>query len=444
MDLDRQAATTLNTLLRSTGVSTFALVTLLLNSKRRAFLAGSSLSQKSPIETSWTCRRGKHQKSPETDWHTWLFLGGRGAGKTRAGAEWLTTRALPGAHLALVGPTLNDVREVMIEGPSGLRTMAAKAGGLRYYPSRRKLYWANGAAARVFSAEDPERLRGPQFDAAWGDEFCVWPRKEETLALLRMGLRRGTDPRLMLTTTPRPSAVLRRLMAEPGVETTRATAGDNAANLAPGFLEMLDSLYGGTRMAAQEIQGQVLDAPEGALWRAEDFARLRTPWPARFDRLVIGVDPPVSATGDACGIVAVGRTGETAVVLEDASARGLTPLGWARRVCEVAARLHAHQIVAEANQGGEMVRTVLNQAGAPCPVALVHATLGKRARAEPVAALYEQGRVGHAAAFPDLEEELMALGDETLAHSPDRADALVWALTALMLTERREPRVRVL
>jgi len=394
------------------------------------------------LEQAWLLTANPAQKPPEEPFHTWLLLGGRGAGKTRAGAELITALAVPGARLALVGATLNDVREVMIEGPSGLKAVAAKGERPSYRSSRRRLAWKNGAVAYAYSAEEPERLRGPQFDAAWCDEFCAWPRPAETLALLRMGLRLGDDPRLVITTTPKPSAALRALMAQPGVKVSRAETATNAQNLSPGFLDALNALYGDSRMARQELEGQVLDGAEGALWRAEDFTRLRAPWPERWDRLVVGVDPPVTASGDACGIIAVARVGEVAVVLEDASVSGLNPLGWARAVAAVADRLNADQVVAEANQGGEMVRAMLLQAECACPIHLVHARTGKRARAEPVAALYERGRVSHAGAFPRLEEELMALGSDALTHSPDRADALVWAVTALLLGDRKAPRVR--
>ncbi len=395
---------------------------------------------------SWLERATDAQIHPLPDnWKTWLFLGGRGAGKTRAGAEWLHGQALPGARPALVGATLNDVREVMIEGPSGLLNTGPDDKRPRYESSRRRLKWRNGALAYAFSAEEPERLRGPQFDAAWCDEFCAWPHLGETLALLRLGLRRGSDPRLVITTTPRPSPALRALMAEPGVVTSRARTADNAHNLAPDFLATVDALYGGTRRAAQELDGVVVEAAEGALWRVEDFARLRCPVPDRFDRIVVAVDPPVSAHGDACGIIAAGRVDDRAVVLDDATVGGLSSLGWAQRAVAAARRWNAGSIVAEANQGGEMVRTVLNMAGCPVPIVLVHAKASKRLRAEPVAALYEQGRVRHAGVFGALEEEMMALGvegDGGLKHSPDRADALVWAVTNLLLTERVAPRVR--
>ncbi|WP_426014916.1 DNA-packaging protein [Caulobacter sp. DWR2-3-1b2] len=384
-----------------------------------------------------------HQKAPSDPWTTWLFLGGRGAGKTFAGASWIVDQAEPGVHLALVGPTFHDVREVMIEGPSGIKSLYPPGERPTWRASRKRLEFKNGAVAQAFSAEDPDSLRGPQFHAAWADEFCAWRRPAETLAMLRFGLRLGQDPRLVVTTTPRPIRALRTLIAEPGTIDTRAATGANAAYLAPAFLATLQSLYGGTRLAAQELDGLIVEG-EGGLFRAEDLARCRGAPPAAFDRVVVAVDPPATAGGDACGIVVCGRAGDRAFVLADLTARGLSPHGWARRAVEAAHRFDADALVAEANQGGDMVRAVLAQADPPCPVKLVKASLGKRARAEPVAALYEQGRVVHCGAFPALEEELMALGSGDLAHSPDRADALVWALADLMLGIGRRPRLSVL
>jgi phage terminase large subunit-like protein len=395
----------------------------------------------------WPAQARTAQTPPSNErWKTWLFLGGRGAGKTHAGAGWLNGQAVKGARLALVGATLNDVREVMIEGPSGLRAITDDEDRPTYQSSRRRLVWPNGAVAHAFSAEEPERLRGPQFHAAWCDEFCAWPRAGETLALLRLGLRRGSDPRLVVTTTPRPSAALRRLMAEPGVVITRAGTADNAENLAPDFVASLEALYGGTRLAAQELDGLVVEAGADALWRAEDLARLRCAPPDRFDRIVVAVDPPISANGDACGLIVAGRADGIAYVLEDGSARGLGPIAWARRAADLARRWKVDKVVAEANQGGEMVSTMLAMAECPAPVRLVHARLSKRARAEPVAALYEQGKVRHAGTFAALEEEMLALGGDgnDLTHSPDRADAMVWAITELMLERRAQPRLSIL
>ncbi|HYF23187.1 MAG TPA: terminase family protein [Caulobacteraceae bacterium] len=402
-------------------------------------------------DTLWRLTAHPAQRPPEGPWRTWLFLGGRGAGKTRAGAEWLAARARPGARLALVGPTLHDVREVMAEGTSGLLRLPGRPRP-RWEAVRRRLVWPNGAVAYAFSAEDPDSLRGPQFHAAWADEFCAWRRPGETLALLRMGLRLGNDPRLAVTTTPRPIPALRALVAEPLTVRTDAPTGANAANLSPAFLEDLKTLYGGTRLAAQELDGRLLEG-EGALWRAADLERARVPAPpGPMERVVVAVDPPAGMDGDACGIVVAGRVGDRAWVLADRTTRGLSPLGWARRVADAATAFGASRIVAEANQGGEMVRACLSAGGAPCPVRLAHAARGKRARAEPVAALYEQGRVLHAGVFTELEEELLALGSGggecgRRGASPDRADALVWAITDLLIHPagpRAEPRIRLL
>ncbi|MFO1018395.1 MAG: terminase family protein [Hyphomonadaceae bacterium] len=381
------------------------------------------------------------QRAPDGAWSTWLFQGGRGAGKTRAGAEWLAARAekSPGLY-AMVGPTQHDVREVMVDGPSGLRNLPGRERPW-YERSRRRLLWPNGSIAYAFSAEEPERLRGPQFTAAWADEFCIWPRPSETLAILRMGLRLGLSPQLVVTTTPKPIPALRLLRAEASCVVTLAATEVNAAHLAPSFLDGLAALYGGTRLAEQELEGRLLEG-DGALWKLSDLERARGGVaPARCERVVVGVDPPAGAGGAACGIVVAGRVGRQAFVLADRSALGLSPLGWAMRVAETAREFGAVEIVAEANQGGDMVRATLAQAGAPCAVRLVHASRGKRARAEPIAALYEQGRVTHCGAFAALEEELLALGVNESEGLLDRADALVWALTALM-TGGEGPRVR--
>ena len=280
------------------------------------------------------------QRPPDGDWRAWLFLGGRGAGKTLAGAAWLAGQACEVGRLALVGPTYSDVREVMIEGPSGLRGLGAAFGPVggppRYEPSRRRLVWPNGSVGFVFTAEDPDGLRGPQFHAAWADEVCAWARPAETLAQLRMGLRLGEEPKLMLSTTPRPITALRDLMAEPGLVSTRGSALDNAANLAPGFVEGLRALYGGTRLERQEIDGEVLEALEGAVFRAAEMERARALWgegaPERFDRVTVAVDPPAGLHGAACGLVTAARSGGRAWVLADDTVAGCSPLSWAQRV----------------------------------------------------------------------------------------------------------------
>lgn len=386
-----------------------------------------------------------HQKTPTCDWRTWLMLGGRGAGKTFAGAFWLheLARKTGGLTLALVGPALHDVREVMVEGPSGVKALAAPIDRPRWEAGRKRLVWNNDSVAYAFSAEDPDSLRGPQFHAAWADEFCAWREPERVISNLRFGLRLGEAPRLVVTTTPRPMPALRRLMAEPGLVDSRGGTEANAENLSPGFLSHVRRLYAGTRLEAQELEGLVVES-DGALFQAEDLARAKGERPGRLEKIVVAVDPPASAHGDACGIVAAGKLEGRGFVLADRSQRGLSPLGWGRRVVAVAAEFGADAVVAEANQGGEMVRTVLEQAGCAVPIRLVHASRSKRARAEPVAALYEQGRVVHCGEFPELSEELMALGADDTRRSPDRADALVWALSELLLKRPGRPRVRVL
>ncbi|TFW14089.1 DNA-packaging protein [Brevundimonas intermedia] len=385
-----------------------------------------------------------HQHKPrDLDLRTWLLLGGRGSGKTFAGSVWVDkmARKLSGITIALVGPALHDVREVMVEGASGIKALAEPGDRPRWEAGRRRLVWDNQSAAYAFSAEDPDSLRGPQFHAAWADEFCAWRKPEMVLSNLRFGLRLGDEPLLAVTTTPRPIPALRRLMAEAGTVTERAATALNAQNLSPGFLAHLHDVYGGTRLAAQELEGLVVEG-EGALFRIEDLKRARGARPVELERVVVAVDPPATAGGDACGIVVVGRKGRQAFVLADRTVRGLSPGGWAGAVCQAARDYGAHEVVAEGNQGGDMVRAVLRTNDCPAPVEMVHASRSKAARAEPVALLYEQGRVVHCEAFPALEEEMLALGCEG-GPSPDRADALVWAVSRLMLGKALEgPSIR--
>lgn len=392
----------------------------------------------------------KAQRPPtDRDWRTWLFLGGRGAGKTRAGAEWLRYSVLYGGcrRAALIGPTLNDVREVMIEGPSGLRTIAPKSEEPpRYEVSRKRLVWENGAEAHVFSAEDADRLRGPQFDAAWCDEAAAWPKGQAVWDMLQLALRLGDYPRAVVTTTPRPVPLIKALVADGSTIVTRARTADNAANLAPGFLEIVQRAYGDTRLGRQELDGELIEDLDGALWTREMIEDARAPAPSELENVIVAVDPPVSsgARADACGIVAVGigRDARRGVVLADGSVQGCTPLQWATSVVALAVKTGAGTVVAEANQGGEMVRHALETAGCAVPIRLVHAKAGKIARATPVAALYEAGLVVHAGIFRELEDEMCSFTAQGFAGSPDRVDALVWGLWALMLDRRAAPRVR--
>lgn len=387
-----------------------------------------------------------HQRAPVGDWSTWLVLGGRGAGKTLAGAVWAADQAArlgEGGRIALIGATLHDVRSVMIEGASGILSLPRwKETRPEWRPSLRTLRFPGGCEAQAFSAEDADSLRGPQFHAAWADEFCAWKGAGDALAMARLGLRLGDRPQAVVTTTPRPTRALKRLMGEASCVVSRAGTEANAAHLSPGFVEGLKALYGGTRLEAQEIEGQVVD--DGlALFSAEMMAGCRGVSGGKWDRVVVGVDPSVTAGGNACGIVVVGRVGEACEVLADRTVGGVSPDAWARAVVAAAEDHSADEVVVEVNQGGELVTGLLKAVGAGLRVEGVRASVGKRARAEPVAALYEQGRVRHVGAgLERLEEELMAVGDE--AGDLDRADALVWAVTRLMLGEARAtPRARL-
>lgn len=388
-------------------------------------------------------------------WITWLVLGGRGAGKTRAGAEWVRGLALgrppfadrPVGRIALVAETMADVREVMVEGVSGLRAVHDDATRPRWEAVRRRLVWPNGAVAQGFSAEDPESLRGPQFEAAWLDELAKWRRAEATFDMLQFGLRLGARPRQMVTTTPRPSALLKRLLADPATAVTRARTAHNARHLAPGFLDAVLARYGGTRLGRQELDGELIEDRPGALWARAALEALREAAAPPLARIVVAVDPPASsrAGADACGLVCAGIDGGGCVhVLADASEAGLRPAVWAARAVALYRRFAADRIVAEVNQGGEMVKAVLAEIDPAVPVEMVRATRGKFLRAEPVAALYEQSRVRHAGAFPELEDEMCDFSADGLSsgRSPDRLDALVWAVTALALGQKARPRVR--
>ncbi|MEM7661995.1 MAG: terminase family protein [Pseudomonadota bacterium] len=386
------------------------------------------------------------------DWQTWLFMGGRGAGKTRAGAEFLQYAMCRGGYrrAALVAPTLHDAREVMIEGPSGLIAIAEQDEDRpTYQTSRRRLLWPNGGEAFVFSAEDPDSLRGPQFDIAWCDEIAAWSRGEEMWDMLQMGLRLGEEPRAVATTTPRPVALVKRLLSDETTVVTRSTTADNARYLAPGFLDAVERLYGGSRLGRQELDGELIDDPIGALWTRSGLDTVRVRSAPNLDRVIVAVDPPVTEgpKADTCGIIGAGchagvDGSEMAYVIADASVQGLSPLNWAGRVASVAREIGAERVVAEANQGGEMVRHALNTAGCDVPVRLVRAKLGKRARATPVAALYEAGRVKHVGVMRALEDEMCSFGADGFSGSPDRVDALVWALWSLLLERTEKPRVR--
>jgi phage terminase large subunit-like protein len=399
----------------------------------------------------WTFWQRDDQSEPQEDWRVWLVMAGRGYGKTRMGAEWVSGLAAthPGARFALVGATLNEARQVMVEGESGLLSLPFIERP-EWEPSLRRLTWSSGAVATLYSAAEPESLRGPQHHFAWADEIAKWPCGVAAWDNLMLGLRLGAAPRVMATTTPRPVPLVRRLIQENGVAKTRGRTVDNEMNLPSDYVESIKAAYEGTRWGRQELDGELIEDVAGALWSRDLLERQRMANAPDLMRIVVGVDPPVSDHGDACGIVAVGL-GEDgkAYVLADHSVSGASPEGWARAVAGAVEAWSADRVIAEDNQGGNMVESTLRAADLAMPVKRVHASRGKSARAEPVAALYESKRAFHVGGFAELEDQMCGLisggGYEGPGRSPDRADALVWAMTELMLGKAaRVPRVTVL
>lgn len=384
------------------------------------------------------------QMPPPGDWTTWLILAGRGFGKTRAGAAWVNARAAAtrGMRIALIGATHADARAVMVEGDAGVLATAGAALP-RFEPSRRLLTWRNGSTAALFSAEEPDALRGPSFHFAWADEAAKWHDGAAVLANLRMAMRLGSRPRLLLTTPPRPLPWLKEMAGKgvaDGVAVTRGSTHDNRSNLPTSFIDAVTREYGGTRLGRQELGGEIVDDLDGALWTRGMVEACRARIVPALRRTVVGVDPPASSGvhADACGIVvvALGADG-CGYVLADRTVQGKSSEDWARAVAAAVDAFDADRVVVEVNNGGEMVVAVLRAVAPHLPVRPVRAALGKVARAEPVAALYGIGKVRHVGAFPALEDELCGLitggGYAGPGRSPDRADALVWALSELML-----------
>ena len=406
-----------------------------------------------------------HQMPPEGAWRTWVILGGRGAGKTRAGAEWVRSEVEGSRPLevgrsrrvALVGETIDQAREVMVFGESGILACSPPDRRPKWEATRRRLVWPNGAVAQVFSAHEPESLRGPQFDAAWVDELAKWKKAEEAWDMLQFGLRLGPAPRQCVTTTPKNVAVLKAILANPSTVETHAPTEANRAYLAASFLEEVRVRYAGTRLGRQELDGVLLEDADGALWTSAALEAGRVDHRPPLDRIVVAVDPPVTghSGSDECGILVVGAATQgdpqtwRAVVLEDASVSGASPSVWAEAAIQAMERHGADRLVAEVNQGGDMVESVIRQIDPLVPFRAVRATKGKSARAEPVAALYEQGRVAHMRGLGTLEDQMcqMTVQGFNGQGSPDRVDALVWALHELMIAPMatwRRPRVRSL
>jgi len=423
------------------------------------FLKQLTKAQIDEILHSWEFWARDNQLEPDgDDWDYWIFNAGRGAGKTRSGAEWVRHRVKAGdKRIACVAPTKGDVRRVMVEGESGLLNVCwagdktykgAKMGFPEWSPTNSTLKWANGAQAQFFSAEDPERLRGPQFHSAWADETAAWRNQQDVWDMLSLCMRLGRHPRVMVTTTPKPTKLMRFLLKHPKAVISSGSTFDNSANLAGTYLQAVRDAYEGTRLGRQELYAEILEEAEGALWTTEMLDGCvvsNDELPSHYARIVVSVDPAITSNeeSDMTGIVvaAVDFNGR-AYVLEDATDR-LSPQGWAKKAVELYNKYGADRIVAERNQGGEMVRHTLHTEDETVPVRLVHASRGKYARAEPVSALYERGLVKHARGLDELETQMRTWEPLGSIGSPDRLDAMVWAITDLILKGVAQPKMEM-
>lgn len=413
----------------------------LTTAQRAALLTDLSDAELAALEYDWPRWARPKQLPPPGDWRSWLILAGRGYGKSRTLAETVRARVESGEarRIALVAPTAADARDVMVEGESGLLAISPPWCRPLYEPSKRRLTWPNGTIATTYSAEEPERLRGPQHDFAACDELAAWA-DPETFDMLMFGLRLGADPRCVIATTPKSSALIKRLLADPTVAVTRGTTYDNRANLAPAFLDQIVRRYEGTRLGRQELLAELLDDVPGALWTRETIerARLGRGMHPDLSRIVVAIDPAVTSgeDSDETGIIVAGRDHQGhGYVLADLSGR-CAPHEWARAAVKAYREHKADRIVAEVNQGGDMVEATVRMVAPDVPYHAVRASRGKVVRAEPVAALYEQGRVHHVGSHPALEDQMCAFTsdlDRRIGQSPDRVDALVWALTELIV-----------
>ena len=417
--------------------------------EREAFYEQFTARELERLEFEWRFWARPNQRPPSVEceeckgqWVIWLILAGRGYGKTRTGAEWIHEQAEGFPRLSIVGATASDARDIMVEGESGIMATQRPWNKVKYYPSKTRLEWDNGAWALVFSAEEPDRLRGKQAMKAWADELAAWS-DPEAWSQLQLGMRLGAHPQTVVTTTPRPTKLVRELAAAPTTHVTKGITYENLNNLAPSFITEVIRVFEGTRFGQQEIYADILDDAPGALWSRENIEAYRVSGDSVrgkvYDRVVVAVDPATTVTeqSDETGIIVAGRDGDEAWVLQDASGQ-LKPEQWANRVVSLYHSWDADVVVAEQNQGGDMVKHTIQVYDPSVKVVLVRASKGKLTRAEPVSTLYEKGFVHHVGVFQQLEQQ-MTSWEPGLEDSPDRLDAMVWAMTDLLVGNWKVP-----
>jgi phage terminase large subunit-like protein len=409
----------------------------------RSAVADLPVQEAATLFYDWRFWARPGQTPPEWDWRVWVLTGGRGSGKSWTGANWINDKALTVERLALIGRTAADIRDVMVQGDSGVIRQSPPWFQPVYEPSRRRVTWPNGAFALCFSADEPNLLRGPQFEVAWADELAAWRKLEETWNNLMFCLRIGEQPQVVVTTTPRPLKTLKNIIALPSTHRTNESTYANIINLADNWAEEVISQYEGTRLGRQELHGEILDDNPNALWTREMIDDNRVTRAPDLNAVTVAVDPPASdnpteKTAE-CGIVVGGRAGKKSdrksqcYILDDLSLGRVRPEEWGGQVVAAYYKYKADKVVAEQNNGGAMVRSTIQAVDPKVKVELVSASRGKMTRAEPVSALYERHRVHHVGHFPEMEDQQCEW--EPGAPSPDRMDALVWLVTDLMLGE---------
>jgi phage terminase large subunit-like protein len=408
---------------------------LLPDKQRQQAIASLSNEEAQAIFYDWRTWARPEQIPPPGNWSVWLIESGRGFGKTRTGAEWIKGMAQSGLYrrFHLVARTAADVRDVMMEGESGLLAISHPSFMPKWRPSIRRVEWPNGAVATTFSADEPDALRGPQCEAAWADELASW-RYPDAWDMLLFGLRLGPCPRVVVTTTPRPTKLIKELRKDASTVVTKGTTYDNRDNLAPAFYSRIINRYEGTRLGRQELKGELLEDNPNALWQLSNIERLRVKTAPQLRRVVVAIDPAATnnENSDETGIVGagVGVDGHGYVLADESDS--LSPDGWGKKAVKAFRDHKADRIVAEVNNGGDMVEFVIRTVDPNVPYKSVNASRGKAVRAEPVAALYEQAKIHHVGIFPILEDQMCEWDPSVSNYSPDRLDALVWAFTELM------------